>query len=138
MADPNGSSFPPEAVPASPGHPATFAEYEREALPFASYPGRHENHPLNLIYPALGLAGEAGEVVEKVKKAWRADYRTGSVPGPVDRLSLAAEMGDVLWYLAALADALGLSLADIAAMNIQKLQDRDARGVLLTGEGDKR
>jgi NTP pyrophosphatase (non-canonical NTP hydrolase) len=99
-------------------------EYQEEAVSTAIFPKQYK-----LIYPALGLAGETGEVVEKVKKYVR--------DGALDKEALAKELGDVLWYLANMADNIGYSLSDIAAMNITKLKDRMARNVL-QGSGDNR
>lgn len=82
-----------------------------------------------LIYPALGLVNEAGEYAGKVKKILRGDTNTTE--------AAAAELGDVLWYLAACAEALGVDLADVAHQNLTKLADRAARGVL-KGSGDNR
>jgi NTP pyrophosphatase (non-canonical NTP hydrolase) len=83
----------------------------------------------SIIYPALGLAGEAGEVAEKIKK-WIRD-------GNLDRDAIAKELGDVLWYIAAMATDLDLDLDRIADMNIQKLADREMRGKI-RGSGDDR
>lgn len=102
----------------------TFKEYEKQARKTAIY-----TPEAAIIYPALGLAGETGEVVEKIKK-WVRD-------GTLDKESVAKEMGDVLWYLAALAGDLNLSLDEIADKNLQKLADRASRGVL-RGSGDSR
>lgn len=66
---------------------------------------------------ALGVGGEAGEVMEIIKKAHR--------PGrSVDREHLKEEIGDVLWYLAALASHYELGFANIAEHNIAKLKER--------------
>jgi NTP pyrophosphatase (non-canonical NTP hydrolase) len=70
-----------------------------------------------LILGALGLAGEAGEVVEPIKKHL---FHGDHLPVP----QIAEELGDVLWYVAALATTLGLSLDDIAQQNIDKLMKR--------------
>lgn len=83
-----------------------------------------------IVYPALGMIGEAGEVSEKVKKWLRGDRE-------LDKADLAKEIGDVLWYCTALADDLGYTIEDIAQMNIQKLSDRRDRGVV-KGSGDNR
>lgn len=77
----------------------------------------------------LGLVGEAGEVAEKVKK-WVRD-------GSINEKELAKEVGDVLFYVAALAGVLGVDLADIAQGNLDKLNSRKERGVL-QGSGDNR
>jgi NTP pyrophosphatase (non-canonical NTP hydrolase) len=83
-----------------------------------------------IIYPTLGMMGEAGEVSEKVKKWMRGDRE-------LDKAELVKEVGDVLWYVTALADDLGYTLEDVALMNIEKLASRRDRGVV-KGEGDNR
>jgi NTP pyrophosphatase (non-canonical NTP hydrolase) len=105
-------------------------DYQRQAAGTALYPNRGQNP----IYPTLGLAGEAGEVCEKVKKVIR------DRGGDFDAESIAAikkELGDVLWYVAMLADELGLSLEEIGRENIEKLVSRRERG-MLGGNGDER
>lgn len=102
----------------------TFKQYQDRARVTAIYPKEHA-----IIYPALGLAGEAGEVAEKVKK-WIRD-------GKLDRESIEKELGDVLWYIAAIAGDLDLDMDHVAEMNIQKLTDRAARGKI-QGSGDNR
>ena len=101
-----------------------FNEYQEEASKTAIYPEQYK-----IVYPALGLAGEAGEVAEKVKKHIR--------DGVLNVEDLKKELGDVLWYLAAIASDLGLSLDDVAESNLQKLRSRQARGVI-GGSGDNR
>jgi len=86
----------------------------------------------DIIYPALGLAGEAGEVCNKIKLIYRENLDPEEL---VD--DLKAELGDCLWYIAALAHDLGLTLTEIGAHNITKLQSRQLRGKL-TGSGDYR
>lgn len=108
----------------------TFEEYEQVALSLARYP----NIGSNIVYPALGLSGESGEVADKVKKIFR---DKGGVLTENDRESLAYEVGDVLWYVGAAAKELGYSLAEIARMNLEKLISRRDRGKL-HGEGDDR
>jgi len=108
-----------------------FAEYQKRAFSTAVYPGRGEG---NFTYPALGLAGETGEVCEKLKKAVRDD---GGVVSPGRKALLAKELGDVLWYVAALSTELGLSLDEVASANLEKLASRAARGVI-HGNGDER
>ncbi len=82
-----------------------------------------------IIYPALGLCGEAGEVAEKIKKFLR--------DGTLNDKEVAKELGDVLWYIANLAEDLGYDLAEIADMNLEKLADRVNRNVI-KGSGDNR
>jgi NTP pyrophosphatase (non-canonical NTP hydrolase) len=111
-----------------------FNEYQLAAGETASYPDKGDN----LIYPALGLAGEAGEAADKVKKFWRNQGITASRGLSYDdRLSLIKEIGDALWYIAALATELQIDLEDVAMINIAKLQDRKARNVIKS-EGDNR
>lgn len=108
----------------------TFDEYQAASRKTAKYPDIGHN----VAYPTLGLAGEAGEVAERVKKMYRDD---GGVLAPQRRDALKAELGDVLWYVAALCSELGLSMEDVAAHNVRKLQDRQARNVI-SGDGDER
>lgn len=87
-----------------------------------------------VLYPTLGLCGESGEVADKVKKVIRDNN------GEIDeqkRQDIGLELGDVLWYVAALADDLGYTLDDIANMNIKKLTSRKERN-MLSGSGDHR
>ena len=112
-------------------------EYQKAALTTAVYP---ENY--KIIYPALGMNGEAGEVADEVKKIIRDTFvmtdDKGAIVLPVDkRIELAKEIGDVLWYCATLSHDLGFSLEEVAQMNIDKLASRQRRGKL-SGSGDNR
>jgi NTP pyrophosphatase (non-canonical NTP hydrolase) len=107
-----------------------LSDYQTRSRATAVYPGAGDN----LLYPTLGLCGEAGEVAEKVKKMVRDD---GGVLTEERRAALAAELGDVLWYVAQLATEAGLDLDDMAAGNLQKLLSRQRRAVL-SGSGDLR
>jgi NTP pyrophosphatase (non-canonical NTP hydrolase) len=107
-----------------------LASYQLRSRATAVYPGAGDN----LVYPALGLAGEAGEVAEKVKKAIRDD---GGVLTEERRAAIAKELGDVLWYVAQLATEADLDLDEIAEGNLAKLLSRRERGVL-QGSGDDR
>lgn len=103
-------------------------EYQKRALKTAIYPSDQ-----GLIYTVLGLCGESGEVAEKVKKMIRdGDDKSGNFEDELGR-----ELGDVLWYLANLAQELGFTLEDIARINLHKLTDRHYRKVL-KGSGDNR
>lgn len=104
-----------------------ISDYQKKAITTAIYPKANK-----IIYPALGLAGEAGEVADKVKKIIRDNNDTDEM-----KQNIAAEIGDVLWYCAVLAHDLGFDLAQIADSNLQKLADRQQRGVL-QGSGDTR
>jgi len=97
-----------------------FEEYQSEASQTAHYPRRMSN----LEYPTLGLAGEAGEVANIVKKIQR-DH--AGILNDEIRGKLKDELGDVLWYISACADELGLSLDEIAAFNVNKLAKRHGR-----------
>lgn len=105
-----------------------FNEYQQSTQLTAKYPKEQ-----GMNYCTLGLVGEAGEIANKVKKVIR-DNR------PVDEAfkeDMKAEIGDVLWYVARLADELGISLEDVATYNINKLLSRLERGVI-GGSGDNR
>jgi NTP pyrophosphatase (non-canonical NTP hydrolase) len=93
------------------------------------------NYDDELVYSAMGLFSEAGEVANKVKKVLRGDEKYQNeewVKGV-----LKGELGGVLWYLAEVATNLGLSLSDIARDNIDELQARKMKGNL-KGDGDHR
>lgn len=94
-----------------------FEEYQSAARKTAHYPRRLEN----LEYPTLGLAGEAGEVANIVKKIQR-DH--GGVLNEDIRSKLKDELGDVLWYISACADELDLAMNEIAEYNVDKLAKR--------------
>lgn len=105
-------------------------DYQQAALRTA----RDKDAPDEFMHLVLGLVGEAGEIAEKVKKLVR---DKNSDLAQLDRDDMAAELGDVLWYAAVLANFLDLSLDDVAQRNVDKLADRQRRGVL-GGSGDKR
>jgi NTP pyrophosphatase (non-canonical NTP hydrolase) len=106
-----------------------LSEYQALSRRTAEYP-----RAAWLAYPALGLAGEAGEVAEHAKKAIRDD---GGEVSAARREAIAKELGDVLWYVAQLASELGLDLDRLAEGNLEKLLSRQRRGVL-SGSGDDR
>ncbi|UTN93066.1 MazG-like nucleotide pyrophosphohydrolase [Streptomyces phage Marky] len=109
-----------------------FPQYQQGARETAVYPGQGQG--AGLAYAALGLAGEAGEVANKVKKILR---DRGGVLNAQTAAAIAEECGDVLWYLAALCDELGADLGQVAALNLAKLESRALRGKI-QGEGDSR
>lgn len=98
----------------------TFEDYQLAAAATALYPRRFAN----LEYPTLGLAGEAGEVANIVKKIQRDN--DGVITEEV-RAKLKDELGDVLWYISACSDELGLTLSDVAAYNVDKLARRHGK-----------
>ena len=107
-----------------------FTEYQNLALSTAIYPMMYKK-----VYPALGLCGEAGEVAEKIKKV----IRDGVDYGYEEefKADLTKELGDVLWYVAALASDLDISLDDVAENNLLKLASRKKRNKI-GGSGDNR
>lgn len=118
-----------------------FNDYQKEAMKNKVY-----GYGDKTIYPTLGLVSEAGEVAGKVKKVLRdgggdwENYKfidkatSTAIPCKVE---VAYELGDVLWYLAAVAEDIGYSLEDIAEMNIMKLSGRRERNTI-KGSGDHR
>ena len=106
-----------------------FDTYKKNAVKTAVYPKDFE-----IPYLALGIAGEVGEFCNKLKKVYR-DCE-GTISREFVELS-EDELGDVLWYLANLAEALGLRLESIATKNNKKLFSRLERGTL-RGSGDSR
>ena len=107
-------------------HHYTMNEYQADAAETMIY--KHK-----VIYSSLGLANESGEVLGKIKKLLRDDdvsFTGFNTISNEKKAEIADELGDVLWYLAALA-------RDIAAINLEKLKSRKKRGVL-GGSGDKR
>ena len=107
-----------------------FNEYQDKCSQTAVYPNRLNNY----IYPTLGLNGEAGEVAEKIKKIIR---DKNGIINDDSREEIKKEIGDVLWYVAALCDELKLSMEDVAISNIKKLTNRLKRNKV-KGEGDNR
>lgn len=106
-----------------------FDDYQKEAMKNKVY-----GYGGVIIYPVLGLGNEAGEVQGKVKKVLRDQ---NGVFTDENKRAIADELGDVLWYLAAVADDLGFGLDIIAQMNIVKLTSRRERGKI-QGSGDNR
>jgi len=111
----------------------TLDEYQAQARRTAIYPEQ-----ARVLYPTLKLAGEAGEVAEKLGKLMRDEgFAPGAPLALAQRDALAKELGDVLWYVANLAGDLGLSLDELARANLAKLASRQRRG-MLQGSGDDR
>lgn len=106
-----------------------FKTYQDGAKTTAVYP-----ESARLIYPTLGLCGEAGEVSEKIKKI----IRDGNGEVTEDkRTEILKEIGDVLWYIAALCSDLDADMGEVAQANLDKLFSRKERGVI-HGNGDNR
>ena len=103
--------------------------YQKVALTTAIYPREQA-----IIYPTLGLTGEAGEVANKVKKI----IRDGSNSKDEKLVSeIKSEIGDCLWYIAVLANDFNIKLSDIASTNLIKLENRKEKGTI-RGSGDQR
>lgn len=109
----------------------TLNEYQAQAAKTALMKDDDERL---LIYAALGLTGEAGEVADKVKKILRDNDGDFS---QLNKDEITKELGDVLWYVAIFAKSMGITLDDVATKNAEKLASRKSRGVL-QGSGDNR
>jgi len=107
----------------------TVEEYSQRALSNVNF-GKGEN----IIYPVLGLNGEAGEVAEKVKKVLR---DKDGIFDEESKHDIALELGDALFYVTAVAENIGYTLKEIMRMNIVKIESRRIRGVI-SGSGDNR
>ena len=107
----------------------TINEYQNLALETAIYPRKYK-----IIYPALGITGEAGECSDKIKKVIRDNNGEFTEE---KKQEIAKEIGDVLWYCAVLAKDIGYSLEEIGILNIEKLQSRKVRNKI-NGSGDNR
>lgn len=104
-------------------------DYQSKALETAAYPQEYK-----IIYPTLGLTGEAGEVSDKVKKVLRDNQCNFT---DEKKKEIAKEIGDVLWYIATLSHDIGYTLEEIAEINNAKLSSRKERGKI-SGSGDNR
>jgi NTP pyrophosphatase (non-canonical NTP hydrolase) len=111
-----------------------FREYQKKTR--LTDVGVHPKHGLTpgWVYYVLGIAGETGELVEKIKKLFRDDY--GEMTDK-KKDEIVKEMGDCLWYHARLADVLDIDFNDVAETNIEKLLDRMERDKI-HGDGDDR
>jgi NTP pyrophosphatase (non-canonical NTP hydrolase) len=83
--------------------------------------GRDRTREQQIANAALGLAGEAGEVADQIKKHLFHDF-------PLDEAEVVKELGDCLWYVAAMCTTLGLSLDRVAQTNVEKLRRRYPEG----------
>lgn len=91
----------------------TFDEYQLEVVRTAA----STQGPLGLAVFGLGVAGEAGEVADLIKKVVGQGHE-------LDEDKLLKELGDVLWYVTAIAERTGFSLAQVAELNVKKLRKR--------------
>lgn len=109
-----------------------FSQYQLRARATAIYP--EQGRLIGLLYVALGLAGEAGEVANKTQKLLRDN--AGKITEEYIK-GIQKELGDVLWYISNMCDELGIDLKNIAQENIEKLYSRKERDKL-HGDGDDR
>ncbi len=109
----------------------TLKDYQQWTNETAIYPDAGTGNLQEIMYCALGLSSEAGEMSNYVKKL----YRDGDTPEM--RQNVADELGDVLWYAARTAESLGVNLQELMEKNQAKLVSRKERGKL-TGSGDHR
>ncbi len=132
--------YPPSVVMSNQSANSRPADASTEAVDFAWYQSESArtwaeidtDHPI--VYPTLGLTNEAGELAGKVKKIFR--DKQGRI-SDADREALKRELGDVLWYLTQICTQLDLSLADVAAANVEKVLSRQRRGKI-GGDGEYR
>ena len=112
----------------------TFDEYQKKALTTAYTDPQYVDSLMDKSIWVMGIAGEAGEVVEKWKKI--VAYKAGVI-SEEDKAELKKELGDVVWYIAVMANSLGLSFEEVMQLNVAKLASRKQRGVI-KGKGDNR
>jgi NTP pyrophosphatase (non-canonical NTP hydrolase) len=109
-------------------------DYSNQAISTMTNDHTYGDFSPQLVAQLFGLVGESGEIAEKVKKIIR--DKNGKINDD-DRIELLKEIGDVLWYVNAVADMLGSSLEEVAQMNLDKVLSRKSRGVT-KGSGDNR
>lgn len=111
-------------------------DYQKQAVAFElmNREGKILASSPSYVAKVLGLVGEAGEVAEKYKKIIR--DKNGDV-SDADAAEIIKELGDVLWYVSALAGYLGTDLQTVAETNLAKLNSRKTRGSQ-RGSGDNR
>ena len=117
-----------------PGRIVNFAMYQERTEDTAVYPEAGSGSTAALQYAALGLNGESGEVANKVKKIARDDGGKLTIE---KMMALQKELGDVLWYVAAMCREIGVTMEEVATFNILNLAGRQERGTL-KGDGDNR
>ncbi len=108
----------------------TFDDYQDFAASTKQYPDIGHG----VIYPTIGLAGETGEVCDKIKKIFR-DCDGKFTPSAIH--SIRDELGDVLWYISQISTELGISLTEVASRNAYKLKARQVKNTI-KGSGDNR
>lgn len=109
-------------------------DYAQQAITTLSSDYAYGDANAQLMGMVLGLGGESGEVLEKFKKLLRDQQGTIT---ETDKQAIIKELGDILWYVTAVAHLLGSSLEEVARRNNAKLASRQQRGQL-RGSGDDR
>ena len=104
-----------------------FNEYQERAKETAMYPSKLDG---GFYYTALALAGEVGELLNKIKKIARDNIQ-------IPREEIISELGDILWYLSETARNFNISLEEVAEYNLKKIRSRKEKGTL-QGSGDNR
>jgi len=104
-----------------------FNEYQERAKETAMYPNKLDG---GFYYTALALAGEVGELLNKIKKIARDNIQ-------IPREEIISELGDILWYLSETARNFDISLEEVVEYNLKKIRSRKERGTL-QGSGDNR
>lgn len=109
-------------------------EYQMKAAKYDLFGATSDFKEVGFLEKVLGLVGEAGETADKIKKILR--DKDGLVSDE-DRDLVVKELGDTLWYIAAISRYLGVELSEVASENIEKLESRYRRNKL-HGAGDER
>ena len=109
-------------------------EYQEKAKKYDFFDVADDFNQISFLEKVLGLAGEAGETADKIKKIIRDKGGKAEVE---DKKEIAKELGDVLWYVANIARYMNISMSEVAQMNLDKLESRWERNKL-HGEGDNR
>ena len=112
----------------------TFDEYQKQALTTARTDPKYVDTLMDKTIWAMGIVGEAGEIIEKWKKM--VAYDKGELTDEFIQ-DMKKELGDVVWYIAVLSNSLGLSFEEVMQHNVDKLKDRKKRKVIM-GRGDNR
>lgn len=112
----------------------TFDEYQTQAISTLTSDHEYGDFNAELMAQILGLVGESGEVAEKVKKLIRDQ---GGKLTDENKKEMLKELGDILWYVNAVAHLLGSNISEVADANLQKVLSRKERGVT-KGSGDNR
>jgi NTP pyrophosphatase (non-canonical NTP hydrolase) len=112
-----------------------FNDYQKKAIVTDVLGGKPQPITSQAFFAQLlGLVGETGEIAEKFKKIYR--DKNGEF-GPNELQEVTKELGDIMWYISVVCTYLGISLQDVAELNIEKLKSRMQRNVL-NGSGDNR